>query len=125
VINRGSVVSRIEWQISPHRTYTALVLFQGAALFDSLTVEQNIKYPLIEHGGDSDQSMDDRVAECLSLVGMLDVQKMKPAELRGGMKKRVGLARAIAVKPEVILWDEPTTGLDPINVRRINGLGAF
>ncbi len=104
-----------------HRRRVAM-LFQGAALFDSLTVEQNIKYPLIEHGWKSEKEMDDRVAECLHLVGMPDVQKMKPAELSGGMKKRVGLARAIAVKPEVILWDEPTTGLDPINVRRINGL---
>ena len=104
-----------------HRRRIAM-LFQGAALFDSLTVEQNIKYPLIEHGWKSEAEMDDRVAECLGLVGMAGVQKLKPAALSGGMKKRVGLARAIAMKPEVILWDEPTTGLDPINVRRINGL---
>jgi phospholipid/cholesterol/gamma-HCH transport system ATP-binding protein len=104
-----------------HRRRVAM-LFQGAALFDSLTVEQNIKYPLIEHGWKDEDKMNARVSECLGLVGMPDVQKLKPAALSGGMKKRVGLARAIAVKPEVILWDEPTTGLDPINVRRINGL---
>jgi len=98
------------------------MLFQGAALFDSMTVEENIKYPLIEHGWGSDAEMDSRVEEVLGMVDMPGVQKLKPAELSGGMRKRVGLARAIAIKPEVILYDEPTTGLDPINVRRINGL---
>lgn len=118
----GYDVSKLDHKgLLEHRRRIAM-LFQGAALFDSLTVEQNIKYPLIEHGWKDQSEMDARVTECLGLVGMPDVQKMKPAELSGGMKKRVGLARAIAVKPEVILWDEPTTGLDPINVRRINGL---
>lgn len=98
------------------------MLFQGAALFDSLSVAQNIKYPLIEHKWGTTAEMDDRVTEVLEMVGMPGIQKLKPAELSGGMKKRVGLARAIAIKPDVILYDEPTTGLDPINVRRINGL---
>ncbi len=98
------------------------MLFQGAALFDSMTVEENIKYPLIEHGWGSDAEMNQRVEEVLAMVDLPGVQKLKPAELSGGMKKRVGLARAIAIKPQVILYDEPTTGLDPINVRRINGL---
>lgn len=98
------------------------MLFQSAALFDSLTVEDNIKYPLREHRWGSEAVMNDRVAEVLEMVGMLGSQKLKPSELSGGMRKRVGLARAIAMKPEVILYDEPTTGLDPVNVRRINGL---
>ncbi len=98
------------------------MLFQGAALFDSMTVEENIKYPLIEHGWGTSAEMDSRVEEVLAMVDLPGVQKLKPAELSGGMKKRVGLARAIAIQPEVILYDEPTTGLDPINVRRINGL---
>lgn len=98
------------------------MLFQGAALFDSMSVEENIKYPLIEHKWGSPAEMDKRVSEVLDLVDMPGVQKLRPAELSGGMKKRVGLARAIAIQPEVILYDEPTTGLDPINVRRINGL---
>lgn len=98
------------------------MLFQGAALFDSLTVGQNIKYPLIEHRWGSPEQMDQRVEEVLDMVGMPGVQHLKPPELSGGMKKRVGLARAIAIQPDVILYDEPTTGLDPINVRRINGL---
>lgn len=98
------------------------MLFQGAALFDSMTVEENIKYPLIEHRWGDEAKMDARVVEVLEMVDMPGVQKLKPAELSGGMRKRVGLARAIAIQPDVILYDEPTTGLDPINVRRINGL---
>lgn len=98
------------------------MLFQGAALFDSMTVAENIKYPLREHRWGDEGKMDDRVAEVLEMVDMPGVQDLKPAELSGGMRKRVGLARAIAIQPEVILYDEPTTGLDPINVRRINGL---
>ncbi len=98
------------------------MLFQGAALFDSLTVAQNIKYPLREHHWGDEKRLDERVAEVLDMVGLPGSQKLKPSELSGGMRKRVGLARAIAVEPDVILYDEPTTGLDPINVRRINGL---
>jgi len=98
------------------------MLFQGAALFDSMSVEENIKYPLIEHNWGTEAAMDKRVAEVLEMVDMPGIQKLKPAELSGGMKKRVGLARSIAIEPEVILYDEPTTGLDPVNVRRINGL---
>jgi len=97
-------------------------LFQSGALFDSLTVEQNIKYPLREHNWGTEKEMDARVAEVLDMVGLPGTEALKPAALSGGMRKRVGLARAIAIKPEVILYDEPTTGLDPINVRRINGL---
>jgi phospholipid/cholesterol/gamma-HCH transport system ATP-binding protein len=98
------------------------MLFQSGALFDSLTVAQNIKYPLREHDWGTEASMNERVAEVLEMVGLPGTEKLKPSELSGGMRKRVGLARAIAMKPEVILYDEPTTGLDPVNVRRINGL---
>ena len=98
------------------------MLFQGAALFDSMSVEDNIKYPLIEHNWGTPGEMNKRVSEVLEMVDMPGIQKLKPAELSGGMRKRVGLARSIAIKPEVILYDEPTTGLDPVNVRRINGL---
>jgi phospholipid/cholesterol/gamma-HCH transport system ATP-binding protein len=98
------------------------MLFQGAALFDSMSVEENIKYPLIEHNWGTQGEMNKRVTEVLEMVDMPGIQKMKPSELSGGMKKRVGLARSIAIEPEVILYDEPTTGLDPVNVRRINGL---
>ncbi len=98
------------------------MLFQGAALFDSLSVAENIKYPLREHQWGTEAEMDRRVAEVLDMVDLPGVEEKKPSQLSGGMRKRVGLARAIAMKPEVILYDEPTTGLDPINVRRINTL---
>ena len=98
------------------------MLFQGAALFDSMSVADNIKYPLREHRWGTEAQMDARVAEVLEMVGIPGIENKKPSELSGGMRKRVGLARSIAMEPEVILYDEPTTGLDPVNVRRINGL---
>ena len=115
------VVGLKEAGLLPIRRRVAM-LFQGAALFDSLTVAQNIKYPLREHHWGNEKKLDERVEEVLEMVGLPGSQKLKPAELSGGMRKRVGLARAIAVEPDVILYDEPTTGLDPINVRRSNGL---
>lgn len=98
------------------------VLFQGSALFDSLTVRENVAYPLREHFDYSEKELDRIVAEKLGLVGLEGVEAMMPADLSGGMKKRVGLARAIATTPHVILYDEPTTGLDPTNTHRINHL---
>lgn len=90
-------------------------LFQGAALFDSMTIEENIWLPLIENDYNYSQNkIDEIVAEKLELVGLPGLQKKKPAELSGGMKKRVGLARALVTNPKYILYDEPTTGLDPI-----------
>ena len=98
------------------------MLFQGAALFDSLTVFENIAYPLREHLQLTEKEMRERVAEKLRLVGLSGIEGKMPAELSGGMKKRVGLARAIATDPDIIMYDEPTTGLDPINAQRINEL---
>ncbi len=90
-------------------------LFQASALFDSMTVEENIALPLVESGKNYSRiELDKKVAEKLELVGMKGVQKLKPAELSGGMKKRVGLARALITDPDYIFYDEPTTGLDPI-----------
>jgi phospholipid/cholesterol/gamma-HCH transport system ATP-binding protein len=98
-------------------------LFQGAALFDSLTVVENVAFGLREQGRYSDAEVGDRVRQRLQEVGLPpEVEGKKPAELSGGMKKRVGLARALAVDPEVMLYDEPTTGLDPIMSDVINEL---
>ena len=90
------------------------MLFQGGALFDSMTVGENVGLPLREHTSLEEREIRRRVAERLSWVGLEGVEKMKPASLSGGMRKRVGLARAIAMDPAYILYDEPTTGLDPI-----------
>jgi phospholipid/cholesterol/gamma-HCH transport system ATP-binding protein len=98
------------------------MLFQGAALFDSLSVGQNVAYGLREHFDWPPAKVKARVAECLEWVGLPGVEAMRPADLSGGMKKRVGLARALAPGPNIILYDEPTTGLDPTNTRRINEL---
>lgn len=97
-------------------------LFQGAALFDSMTVCKNIGLMLEEHSDWSQDKIRERACECLALVGLHNVEDKLPSALSGGMKKRVGLARAIVMKPEYILYDEPTTGLDPITSDAINDL---
>lgn len=97
-------------------------LFQMGALFDSETVGENVAFPLVEHTRKSREEIERLVAEKLSFVGLDGIQKKMPAELSGGQKKRVALARAIALGPRVILYDEPTTGLDPIRSDVINEL---
>ena len=99
-------------------------LFQGAALFDSLTVGENVAYGLNEQYWRTmaPAEIQKRVEQSLSMVGLPGIEDMRPSDLSGGMKKRVGLARTLALQPEVILYDEPTTGLDPINTARINHL---
>ncbi len=98
------------------------MLFQGAALFDSLTVGENVALPLREHTRLSDAEVRRKVTERLDWVGLQGVEDMKPSSLSGGMRKRVGLARALAMDPAYILYDEPTTGLDPIMSDVINRL---
>lgn len=98
------------------------VLFQGAALFDSMTVAENVGLALRMHSHKSEPEIRDTIDYCLDLVKLPGTNKLKPAELSGGMKKRVGLARAIAMRPKYILYDEPTTGLDPITADSINDL---
>ena len=95
------------------------MVFQGSALFDSLSVLENVAYPLREHTDRTDAEIRGVVAEKRALVGLVGIEELQPAELSGGMRKRVGVARAVAMDPEVILYDEPTTGLDPANARRI------
>jgi phospholipid/cholesterol/gamma-HCH transport system ATP-binding protein len=100
----------------------ASMIFQSAALFDSLSVYENVAYPLREHLDWSEDRIAGRVEECLEAVGMPGARALMPAELSGGMRKRVGVARGIALEPRAILYDEPTTGLDPANQRRIGEL---
>ena len=98
-------------------------LFQSGALYDSMTVRENLEFPLTRVLKIHDQSeLDQRVAEVLDAVGLKEAVDKMPSELSGGMRKRVGLARTLIVKPEIMLYDEPTTGLDPITSREISDL---
>ena len=98
------------------------LVFQGGALFDSMTVGENVGFGLIEHTRIGHKELLERIEESLALVDLSGVANLMPSELSGGMKKRVALARAICIKPEIILYDEPTTGVDPITADSINEL---
>lgn len=98
------------------------MVFQGGALFDSLSVGENVGFGFIEHTKISDRELLEKIEEALSLVDLCGIEDLMPSELSGGMKKRVALARAICMKPEIIFYDEPTTGVDPITADSINGL---
>ncbi len=119
----GKELARLgERELSHERTRFGFV-FQGAALFDSMTVGQNVAFPLRAHTQKDDHEIQDIVLARLAEVGLPEsIISKKPAELSGGMRKRVGLARALALGPEVVLYDEPTTGLDPIMSDVINEL---
>jgi phospholipid/cholesterol/gamma-HCH transport system ATP-binding protein len=99
------------------------ILFQGAALFDSMTVGENLAFPLREHSSMGEAEIQSLVGESLEMVGLKEIFKTKmPSELSGGMRSRVGLARALVMKPEIMLYDEPTSALDPIMTEKINDL---
>lgn len=128
VQDRGSVIidgidtSRFrEEQMMPLRKRIGM-LFQGAALFDSLNVGENVAYSLREHTKMAEGKVRDKVAECLEFVELSGTEALMPSELSGGMKKRVALARAMAIGPSYMFYDEPTTGLDPLTSRKINQL---
>ena len=118
----GTEISRIRGDALQKVTRKFGMLFQGAALFDSLTVGQNVRFGLERYTSYSRDEMDRIVADCLAKVGLRGVERLMPHELSGGMKKRVGLARAIAYSPDIMLYDEPSTGIDPIRADAINDL---
>jgi phospholipid/cholesterol/gamma-HCH transport system ATP-binding protein len=120
-IDNRDIVPLKEDDLVPIRRKIGM-LFQGAALFDSLSTGENVAYPIREHFRVTEGEIQRIVGEKLQMVGLEGIEEKMPAELSGGMKKRVGLARAIAIDPEIILYDEPTTGLDPANTQRINQL---
>ena len=97
-------------------------VFQGGALFDSLSIKENVAFPIREHTDFNEAQIDERVKSCLESVGLEGIENKFPSQISGGMQKRVSLARALSMNPEVLLYDEPTTGLDPINSQKINEL---
>jgi len=118
----GEEITHLKEDELPRITRKFGMLFQGAALFDSLTVGQNVSFGLERYTDSSPEEIQELVAESLAKVGLRDIENLMPHELSGGMKKRVGLARAIAYRPEIILYDEPSTGIDPIRADAINEL---
>ncbi|MGE3261724.1 MAG: ABC transporter ATP-binding protein [Bacteriovoracia bacterium] len=119
ILFQGQDIARLpENKLTPVRKKIAYV-FQNGALFDSMSVMENLAYPLIEHTNLSDQEIQAKIAKMLSLIGMAGSENLLPASLSGGMQKRVGLARAIILEPEIILYDEPTAGLDPQNTKNL------
>jgi phospholipid/cholesterol/gamma-HCH transport system ATP-binding protein len=113
LINGKNICGLNERQLIEVREQFGMV-FQGAALFDSMTVEENVAFPLQRKGKHTAGEISRLVARVLDVVGLPGTEKKKPAELSGGMRKRVGLARAVVYEPKIVLYDEPTTGLDPI-----------
>lgn len=119
IVFEGRDITKLsERELIPVRNKIAYV-FQNGALFDSLTVEQNLAYPLEEHTRLSPDEIHAKVDEMLALIDMQGSNHLLPNELSGGMQKRAGLARAIILRPEVVLFDEPTAGLDPVNTKRL------
>lgn len=112
-----------ERELNQYRKRMGMV-FQGAALFDSMTVGENVAFGLRQHTKMSDAEIGRVVSEKLALVGLEGIESMMPAQLSGGMKKRVGIARALAMEPEIVLYDEPTGGLDPPRALEIEQLIA-
>lgn len=119
---KGTNLSALgEEELNPYRRQIGM-LFQNGALFDSMSVEDNLAFPLVEEGKVSAKDIKEKIGEALEMVDLPGQEKKMPGELSGGMKKRVALARAVINRPELMLYDEPTTGLDPIVADSINKL---
>ena len=122
VLVDGKEVGRLEeLGLNDLRSKISMV-FQGGALFDSMNVADNVGFSLVEHTHITQKDLTQRIEESLYLVGLGGTGNLMPVELSGGMKKRVALARAICIRPEIILYDEPTTGVDPITADSVNEL---
>jgi phospholipid/cholesterol/gamma-HCH transport system ATP-binding protein len=121
IVDGEDIVGYDEDELIPVRKKVAM-LFQAGALFDSMTVSENVGYGLREHTDLSEEAIAGRVREKLQMVELPNVEVLMPSELSGGMRKRVALARSIAMDPSCILYDEPTTGLDPVTAGTINDL---
>jgi len=117
----GEDITKLDEQQMVHVRKKIGMVFQESALFDSLSVRENVGYRLYEEGVD-EQEIDARVRQVLGFVGLEDAIDKRPSELSGGMKRRVALARALITEPQIMLYDEPTAGLDPITSRKINEL---
>jgi phospholipid/cholesterol/gamma-HCH transport system ATP-binding protein len=121
IVDGQDVCSMDRHQLATFRERMGMV-FQSSALFDSMTVGDNVAFPLREKGGFSEQQIAEKVREKLAVVELFDVEHKYPAELSGGMRKRVGLARAIIRDPKIVLYDEPTTGLDPLTTESVDDM---
>ena len=119
ILFRGQDITKLDEETLTGVRKEIAYVFQYGALFDSLTIEENLAYPLKEHTKLTDKAIEKKVKESLSQVGLDGNQRLFPADLSGGMQRRVGVARSIIMGPEVILYDEPTTGLDPYNTKQI------
>ena len=118
----GELVSELKGKTLLRAVMNMGMLFQGAALFDSMTISENVSFYLDEHDDMSKSEVQDRVDNALEMVGLSGTQDKLPSDLSGGMRKRAGLARLIVYRPKILLYDEPTTGLDPITAMQINEL---
>ena len=120
-IDGKNILNMSEKELNKIRKHIGFV-FQGSALYDSMTVKENLEFPLIRNFEFSEKERDHKIRTVLEKVDLLDAINKMPAELSGGMKKRIGLARTIITEPQLILYDEPTTGLDPITTKEISRL---
>lgn len=122
VLIDGSDITNMDYKKLDELRLSFGMLFQGAALFDSMTVGENVGFALREHTDIKKDLVREKIAKALGMVGLKGIEDLMPAELSGGMRKRVGLARAICNNPKIILYDEPTTGVDPVMADAVNEL---